>query len=80
MEQYNIDEQINTQMIILLETILNQNYFQHKQEFYEVGFAVLTAVVMNSSIFWDITPCRLLKVNRHFRGTCHLHLQGRRIS
>jgi hypothetical protein len=28
-------------------------------------------------IFWDITPCSALKVNRRFRGTCHLHLQGR---
>jgi hypothetical protein len=28
-----------------------------------VGFEVLTAVVMKSTIFWDITPCSLLKVN-----------------
>jgi hypothetical protein len=41
-----------------------------------VGFEVLTAVVMNSSIFWDITPCSPLKVNRRFGGTCRLHLQG----
>jgi hypothetical protein len=33
-----------------------------------------------SSIFWDITPCSPLKVNRRFGGTCRLHLQGRRIS
>jgi hypothetical protein len=25
-----------------------------------VGFEVLTAVVMTSYIFWDITPCSLL--------------------
>jgi hypothetical protein len=30
--------------------------------------------------FWDITLCSPLKVNRHFGGTCRLHLQGRRIS
>jgi hypothetical protein len=30
---------------------------------YYVGFEVLTAVVMKSSIFWDITPCNPLKVN-----------------
>jgi hypothetical protein len=29
---------------------------------------------------WDITPCSPLKVNRHFGGTCRLHLQGRKIS
>jgi hypothetical protein len=34
---------------------------------------------MLSSIFGDITPCSLLKVNRHFRGTFHLHLQGWRL-
>jgi hypothetical protein len=31
-------------------------------------------------IFWDITPCRPLKVNRRFGWSCCLHLQGRRIS
>jgi hypothetical protein len=29
-----------------------------------VGFEVMTAVVMKSYIFWDITSCSLLKVNR----------------
>jgi hypothetical protein len=29
-----------------------------------VGFEVLTPVVMKSSVFWDITPCSPLKVNR----------------
>jgi hypothetical protein len=41
---------------------------------------VLTAVVMKTSTFWDITPCNPLKVNRRFGETCHVHLQGRRIS
>jgi hypothetical protein len=39
----------------------------------------LLAVVMKNSIFWDITSCSLLKVNRRFGGACRLHLQGRRI-
>jgi hypothetical protein len=34
------------------------------------GFEVLTEVVMKNSIFWNITPCSLLKVNRNFGGTC----------
>jgi hypothetical protein len=34
----------------------------------------------NSRILWDITPCSPLKTNRYFRGTCRLHLQGRRIT
>jgi hypothetical protein len=36
---------------------------------------VLTAVVMKSTIFWDITPSSPLKVNRFGRTYC-LHLQG----
>jgi hypothetical protein len=34
-----------------------------------VGFEVPTEVVMNSYIFWDITPRNPLKINRNFRGT-----------
>jgi hypothetical protein len=45
-----------------------------------VGFEVLTVVVMKNSVIWDITPCSPLKVNRRFRGTSRVHLQGRRIS
>jgi hypothetical protein len=37
-----------------------------------VGFEVPTAEVMKNSIFWDITPCSPLKVNRRFGGTCRL--------
>jgi hypothetical protein len=44
-----------------------------------VGFEVLTAVIMKSTIFWDITPCSSLSVNRRFGGTYRLHLQGQKI-
>jgi hypothetical protein len=44
------------------------------------GFEVPTAVVMKSSLFWDITPFSPLKVNRRSGETRRLHLQGRRIS
>jgi hypothetical protein len=40
-----------------------------------VGFEVT-----KSTIFWDITPCSPLSVNRRFGGTYRLHIQGRRIS
>jgi hypothetical protein len=43
-----------------------------------VGFEVFTAVVMKIIIFWDMTPCSLLRFNRRFGGTYRLHLQGRR--
>jgi hypothetical protein len=45
-----------------------------------VGFEVLAAVVMNSTIFWDITPCSPLKFNRRFGETYRLHLQCRKMS
>jgi hypothetical protein len=31
-------------------------------------------------VFWDITPCSLLKVDRRFGGIYRLHLQCRRVS
>jgi hypothetical protein len=34
-----------------------------------LGFDVLTAVVMKTTIFWDITPCSPLGVGRLFGGT-----------
>jgi hypothetical protein len=43
-----------------------------------IGFEVLTEVVMKSTIFWDITPCSPLSVNRRFGETYRLHLQGRK--
>jgi hypothetical protein len=35
---------------------------------------------MKSTVFWDITQCSPLKVNRRFGGTCRLHLQDARIN
>jgi hypothetical protein len=34
-----------------------------------IGFKVLTAVVMYSSMVWEITPCITVKFNRRFGGT-----------
>jgi hypothetical protein len=39
---------------------------------------VLTEIVMKSSIFWDITPCSPLKLNRHFGETYRLRIYVRR--
>jgi hypothetical protein len=52
---------------------------RHKRRCF-IEFLVLRAVVTNNSIFWNITPCSSLKVNRSFIGTCRFHLHGRRIS
>jgi hypothetical protein len=35
---------------------------------------------LNNSVFWDITTRSPFKADWRFRGTCHLRLQGRRIS
>jgi hypothetical protein len=45
-----------------------------------VGFDVLTAVVMKSSVHWDIMPCILVNVNRRFGGTSSLNILGWRVS
>jgi hypothetical protein len=45
-----------------------------------VEFEVLTTVVAEGSISWDITPCSPLKFNPHFEEIYQLCLQGRRIS
>jgi hypothetical protein len=34
--------------------------------------------IEKSTIFWDITPCSPLSVNRRFGGTFRFHVQGRR--
>jgi hypothetical protein len=36
---------------------------------HHVGFEVFTAVVIKRIIFWDVTPCSLLRCNRRFWGT-----------
>jgi hypothetical protein len=38
-------------------------------------FEVSTAVTMKTVVFWDAAPCGSI-INRHFGGTCSLHLQG----
>jgi hypothetical protein len=45
--------------------------FENKNSF--VGFEVLTVVGVKSSIFWDIMPYNLFKVNQYFRRTYCLH-------
>jgi hypothetical protein len=44
------------------------------------GFEVLRVMVMKNSVFLDITPSSMLKVNWHFGGICDLHHQGWTIS
>jgi hypothetical protein len=55
-----------------------KSYFQHCNAWLQSSSTILqhqNLVTINSSIFWDNTVHIPLKVNRHFRGTCRLHLQ-----
>jgi hypothetical protein len=47
---------------------------------FHVGFEILTAMVMQSTIFRDIMSCSPLKVNRRYEGTYRPNLHGRRIN
>jgi len=38
-----------------------------------VGFEVLTAASLNTTVFWGIAPCSLLEGNRCLRGAYCLH-------
>jgi hypothetical protein len=53
----------------------NKKYIQNV-----AGFEVLTAVTMKRPIFWNIRPCRTVKVSRCFGEACSLNIQGRRAS
>jgi hypothetical protein len=42
-----------------------------------MGHEILTVVVMNVAIFWDIAPCSPY-LNQRFEGTYQLHLEGKK--
>jgi hypothetical protein len=58
--------------------VLDNSSKEKRKTYFNVGFEVLTAVVMKSIIFWDITPGSPLSFSRRFGGTYRLRLQGRR--
>jgi hypothetical protein len=66
LQQKNVSRTCSEQKV---ETLQNFHKF--------VRFELLTAVVMDAVIFWDIALCSPY-VNRRFGGTYHLHLQGRK--
>jgi hypothetical protein len=53
--------------------------FNHQQEEIPNRFEVLTAVVVKTSVFSDMTSRSLLNIDRCFGGTCLLSLQGLRM-
>jgi hypothetical protein len=50
----------------------------HQNRKNDLGPEILTAMAMDSSIFWGIKTSNPLKVNRRFGGTCIFQLQCRR--
>jgi hypothetical protein len=63
----------------ILEQLRDWRFLKDSTEWSYVGSEVLRVVGMKSVVFWDMTPCSSLKVNRCFGGTYRLHLQSRRI-
>jgi hypothetical protein len=49
-------------------------YSPDKERFFPERY--LKETFLKSSIFWDVKPCSLMKVNRRFGGTCRLYLQS----
>jgi hypothetical protein len=70
-----VAEQLVASRVVLSSTevvISNTGCLQSFSQIW-TGLEFLTAVVMKSSTFLDITPCSPLKVNRRFGGICYLH-------
>jgi hypothetical protein len=55
----------------LLNAVTNRWFF---------GLGVLIAVTMESTIFWDMTPCPPIELQGYFRGTNCLSLQDGHVS
>jgi hypothetical protein len=34
---------------------------------------------ITTAVFWDVTPCSLIEIYRHFKGTCCLYHHSRRV-
>jgi hypothetical protein len=49
-----------------------------KMHIREIRWGSMDWINLKSTVFWDITPCSPLRVNRRFGGTYRLHLQGRK--
>jgi hypothetical protein len=56
-----------------LEPVVIENYEKNNNV---VEFEVLTAVVMKSSVFWDITVCSPLQVRYNTQSKIFTHAQS----
>jgi hypothetical protein len=68
---------VSQSLVILLGDY--DRFIRRSEPSTSVGSEVLTAVIMKSTVFWDIMLCSPLKVNRRFGGKYRLKFQARRI-
>jgi hypothetical protein len=61
-------------------TSMDSFLYSTKNKTKSFEFEILTAAVMESSIFWDITPCNPVRVCRRLGGKNSFHLEGQRVS
>jgi hypothetical protein len=61
--------------LIIVATPIDK-YLHYVQCFVTVRSQVLTATNMKVTDFWDVVPCSLVKVDRHFRNACCLNQQA----
>ena len=67
MESSKRDAEIKKKLFVLINFNCIMNY---------VRMNAITAVLMKSYVFWDMTLCRLVYMYKHFGGICFLHLHG----
>jgi hypothetical protein len=68
-------------VLLALTTVKDRERIEGKvKKIILIGSGVLAALIMKCYIFWNITPCIPLNINRRFRGTYRFYLQGRKIS
>jgi hypothetical protein len=83
-------EYISITVITIIRNLVEKSFLRSKENSCASANQDISSILWNpkvryrvdkrSSIFWDISPCSLLKVNLSFGGICRLHLQGRRTS
>jgi hypothetical protein len=57
------------------ELLASQKGLSSLELFVYVKFEVLSAVTVNSTVLWNVTPCSTTEVRRCFGVTYYLHLQ-----
>jgi hypothetical protein len=75
---HTLPENLRPQKISLcvLSSAVTQEFFIDFTLKRHVRFEVIIAMIMKSTVLWDVTPCSLVNVKWHFAGSWHLHLHS----